>query len=57
MLAGIGFTMSLFIADLAFGSAGELETAKVGILAASVAAGIAGMLILVKKRPGEDASR
>jgi Na+/H+ antiporter NhaA len=49
--------MSLFIADLAFGSAGELETAKVGILAASVVAGITGMLILVKKRRGRDTSR
>ena len=57
VLAGIGFTMSLFIADLAFGNASELETAKVGILAASVAAGITGMLILVKKRPGRDTSR
>jgi len=58
VLAGIGFTMSLFIADLAFGSsAGELETAKVGILGASVVAGISGMLILVKKRPGEETSR
>ena len=49
-----GFVMSLFIADLAFGSAGELETAKVGILAASVIAGITGMLILVSKKPGKD---
>ena len=57
VLAGIGFTMSLFIADLAFGSSDELETAKVGILAASVVAGITGMLILVKKRPGEEAPR
>ncbi|MGI8890136.1 MAG: Na+/H+ antiporter NhaA [Chthoniobacterales bacterium] len=46
VLGGIGFTMSLFIADLAFGSATELETAKVGILVASVAAGLVGMLIL-----------
>ena len=52
VLAGIGFTMSFFIADLAFSSSGELEIAKVGILAASVVAGITGTLILVKKRPG-----
>lgn len=51
MLGGIGFTMSLFIADLAFGRAAELETAKIGILAASVAAGIAGLLILWKRTP------
>jgi len=57
VLAGIGFTMSLFIADLAFGSTNELETAKVGILAASVAAGSTGMLILVKKGRVEEAPR
>jgi NhaA family Na+:H+ antiporter len=51
VLGGIGFTMSLFIADLAFISASELETAKVGILAASVAAGITGALILSKRTP------
>jgi len=49
VLSGIGFTMSLFIANLAFGGASELETAKVGILAASVASGIAGALVLFKK--------
>jgi NhaA family Na+:H+ antiporter len=45
-LGGIGFTMSLFIANLAFGDAAALETAKVGILAASVLAGLSGALIL-----------
>lgn len=45
-LAGIGFTMSLFIADLAFGDSPSLPLAKIGILAASVVAGIVGFLIL-----------
>jgi Na+:H+ antiporter, NhaA family len=48
-LAGIGFTMSLFVADLAFGSAGEenlLTEAKLGILLASLIAGVAGWLVL-----------
>jgi NhaA family Na+:H+ antiporter len=45
-LAGIGFTMSLFIANLAFGLSPLLNTAKVGILAASVIAGVGGWLIL-----------
>ncbi len=45
-LAGIGFTMSLFIAGLAFGISPLLDTAKVGILTASVIAGIVGWLIL-----------
>jgi Na+:H+ antiporter, NhaA family len=47
MLAGFGFTMSLFIAHLAFGEMPALETAKVGILAASVFSGLAGALFLL----------
>jgi NhaA family Na+:H+ antiporter len=45
-LAGIGFTMSLFIASLAFGDSTLLSTAKVGILTASLTAGIGGWIIL-----------
>jgi NhaA family Na+:H+ antiporter len=48
-LAGIGFTMSLFVADLAFANAGEaglLTAAKLGILVASLIAGVGGWLIL-----------
>ena len=45
-LGGIGFTMSLFIATLAFGSGPLLESAKVGILGASVIAGVVGWLLL-----------
>ena len=52
-LAGIGFTMSLFVANLAFGPTPMLETAKVGILAASVAAGAAGTFILSKTNTGD----
>jgi NhaA family Na+:H+ antiporter len=43
-LAGIGFTMSLFIAGLAFGNTPLLDTAKFGILSASVLAGLIGWL-------------
>ncbi len=50
MLAGIGFTMSLFVANLAFGTDHAMETAKVGILAASVVSGIVGSLFLLSKR-------
>jgi len=50
LLAGIGFTMSLFIANLAL--AGEtLDAAKVGILGASLLAGAAGMATLVARLP------
>ncbi len=45
-LAGIGFTMSLFIADLAFEEDPLLEVAKLGILTASLIAGIVGWAIL-----------
>ncbi len=45
-LAGIGFTMSLFISDLAFSDGSLVDTAKLGILAASLIAGLVGWLIL-----------
>jgi len=45
-LGGIGFTMSLFIADLGYGDGPELMLAKIGILAASIIAGAGGYLIL-----------
>ena len=47
-LAGIGFTMSLFIASLAFGSGPLLEYSKLGIISASLVAGVLGFLILRK---------
>ena len=49
MLAGIGFTMSLFVANLAFTNAHPLELAKVGILAASVVSGLAGVIVLLRR--------
>jgi Na+:H+ antiporter, NhaA family len=51
-LAGIGFTMSLFVADLAFAgpaAAGLLTAAKLGILGASLIAGVGGWLILRRR--------
>jgi NhaA family Na+:H+ antiporter len=45
-LAGIGFTMSLFISSLAFGESAALEMAKAGILLASIIAGLAGFSLL-----------
>ena len=50
-LAGIGFTMSLFITDLAFDNETLIATAKVGILAASLVSGILGYVILSKTLP------
>ena len=49
ILAGIGFTMSLFIGNLAFQeNQAMLETAKLGILAASILSGILGLAVLNK---------
>ncbi|GAB1404504.1 sodium/proton antiporter NhaA [Lentimicrobium sp.] len=45
-LAGIGFTMSLFISELAFRNSLYTEEAKMGILMASLVAGLAGYFIL-----------
>jgi len=45
-LAGIGFTMSLFIASLAFGDSIFLDSAKIGILIASLISGTVGAFIL-----------
>lgn len=44
-LAGIGFTMSLFIVSLAFRGSPSMGPAKVGILAASTASAVLGWLI------------
>jgi NhaA family Na+:H+ antiporter len=47
-LAGIGFTMSLFMAGLAFTDDAHLSEAKLGILIASLCAGIIGSVILMR---------
>jgi NhaA family Na+:H+ antiporter len=48
-LGGIGFTMSLFMADLAFAGETQLTYAKLGILIASLCAGLIGYAILMHK--------
>jgi NhaA family Na+:H+ antiporter len=45
-LCGIGFTMSLFIGDLAFTEPEMLDAAKTAILVASVVAGLWGWIVL-----------
>ena len=45
-LAGIGFTMSLFIAGEAFADAVDFAAAKIAIFTASIIAGVAGTAIL-----------
>ncbi len=47
LLAGVGFTMSIFVASLAFyGNEFLLDSAKAGILVGSLIAGISGYLVL-----------
>lgn len=46
LLAGVGFTMSLFISNLAFEQPEFIEQAKYGILIASLIAGISGITLL-----------
>jgi NhaA family Na+:H+ antiporter len=41
--AGVGFTMALFIAQLAFTAPAMLRAAKLGVLVASGAAALAGL--------------
>ncbi len=55
LLGGIGFTMSIFIADLAFAAnPGDLLMAKTGILLASAVAGLGGVLWLLFCQRGSD---
>jgi NhaA family Na+:H+ antiporter len=51
-LAGIGFTVSLFIAGLAYTDPADLDAAKIGVLGGSVVAAIVGLvsLLLVSRR-------
>ncbi|MGH3668381.1 MAG: Na+/H+ antiporter NhaA, partial [Acidimicrobiia bacterium] len=53
VVGGIGFTVSLFIASLAFGDPALNELAKVGILAGSLLAGLLGSALLFRARPVE----
>jgi len=46
LLGGIGFTISLFITELAFASGPHAHEARIGIIIASVVAGSVGYLVL-----------
>lgn len=53
LLAGVGFTMSLFITNLAFTEIQLIDQAKYGILIASLISGTAGVLVLKSIKPME----
>ncbi len=48
-LAGIGFTVSLFVADLAFTDQALRDQAKIGVLVASLVAAIVGLGLLARR--------
>jgi len=50
-LAGIGFTMALFIAGLAFVEPQNNDAAKIAVLGASAIAGVIGFVILIGAKP------
>ncbi len=50
-VAGIGFTVSLFVAGLAFNDPNLTDVAKVGIFSGSLVAGVIGALMLMRARP------
>lgn len=47
LLGGVGFTMAIFVANLAYADPGQILVAKVAILSASLLAGIIGFLFLL----------
>lgn len=51
LLAGIGFTMSLFVSALAFNQPEMIDQAKCGIIVASVIAGTLGTIVLKRSAP------
>ena len=54
-LAGIGFTMSMFVTMLAFNSPEHAIQSKIGIFAASILGGIVGYIIL--RRPSHSSKK
>ncbi|MGH9084323.1 MAG: Na+/H+ antiporter NhaA [Acidimicrobiales bacterium] len=52
-LAGIGFTVSVFVAGLAYSTPALQDEAKLGVLAASTIAAAFGLLVLIGARGGD----
>jgi Na+:H+ antiporter, NhaA family len=57
LLCGIGFTMSLFIGELAFADRALIDGAKIGTLAGSLVAGLLGYVVLMLNKPIADSER
>jgi NhaA family Na+:H+ antiporter len=56
-VAGIGFTVSLFITELAFDGGALAGQAKVGVFTASVIAGLLGFVVLRERSRGRSGLR
>ena len=52
ILGGVGFTMAIFVANLAFPEAVLIADAKIGILSASLLAGVIGIFVPVHAGEG-----
>ena len=57
LLGGLGFTMSILIAGLAFAAPAEVLAAKCAILACSVASAVAGSVFLLVATRGRRAAQ
>lgn len=57
ILGGVGFTMAIFVANLAFPEAVLIADAKIGILSASLLAGVIGFLFLFMQAKAAEAPR
>ena len=53
-LAGIGFTMSLFIGGLAFADPAQVDAVKMGVLSGSLISALVGMAVLTGARTPSD---
>ncbi|MEP1537117.1 MAG: Na+/H+ antiporter NhaA [Paracoccaceae bacterium] len=54
-LAGVGFTMSLFIGGLSYGDPTMMNDVRLGVLSGSIVSGIAGYIaLMIASRPPED---
>ncbi len=56
-LAGIGFTMSLFIAGQSFPAAEDFAAAKIAVFVASILSGLIGVALLWNAKTPQDASQ
>jgi NhaA family Na+:H+ antiporter len=57
LLCGVGFTMSLFIGELAFDQRLLIDEAKIGTLLGSILSGIAGTIVLALTKPIGESQR